>query len=342
LEGVTCVITGLPARRKGLARRMTAELMMHNAAKGAAVSVLGVFDLGFYDRLGYGTAIYEHHAACDLSDLRPGPARTPTRLDGEKDRGEIYQALLARRRGHGGCNLYSEHCIYDEIAVKPNTLGLGYRDRATGRLTHFLIGEMSGEHGPLFVEWLVWNTNEQLLELFGLLASFGDQIWSAVIPQPRGVQFQDLITRPLKRRPTATSFSEGGVRRSGILAFTSWQFRIMDLERCVSAVKIRGGEVKFNLRLTDPLGDYAGAAAGWRSLGGDWTITFGRRSAATRGFSADLPTLTASVGAFSRLWGGGISARGLAITDDFSAADELLDALDDAIDLPELHREWGF
>jgi len=92
LEGVTCVITGLPARRKGLARRMTAELMMHNAAKGAAVSVLGVFDLGFYDRLGYGTAIYEHHAACDLSDLRPGPARTPVR------RGTADRALRERRR----------------------------------------------------------------------------------------------------------------------------------------------------------------------------------------------------------------------------------------------------
>ena len=187
LDVVAAVVTGMPARRKGLAQMMTAQLMMHRAANGTEVSTLGVFDLGFYDRLGYGTTPYQHRLICDPSDLRVGQSRTPIRLSAE-DSPEIHQALLKRKRGHGGCNIYDLAQSAGELSALDLLLCLGYRDTNSGELTHFLLGEMNGEYGPFAVEWLVWDNDEQLRELLALLASLGGQIWVASIPQPRGIE----------------------------------------------------------------------------------------------------------------------------------------------------------
>jgi hypothetical protein len=55
-----------------------------------------------------------------------------------------------------------------------------------------------------------------------------------------------------------------------------------------------------------------------------------------------LPTLTASVGAFTRLWLGVRSATGLAVTDDLDGLPELLSALDEILRLPVPNIGWEF
>ena len=55
-----------------------------------------------------------------------------------------------------------------------------------------------------------------------------------------------------------------------------------------------------------------------------------------------LPTLKASVGAFTRLWLGVLSANGLAVTDQLSGPPDLLGELDRAFLLPQPHPDWDF
>ena len=47
-------------------------------------------------------------------------------------------------------------------------------------------------------------------------------------------------------------------------------------------------------------------------------------------------------GAFTRLWLGVRPATGLAITDDLHGPDDLLDALDERLRLPEPVADWAF
>lgn len=341
VEACTGVITGMPARRKGIALEQTALMMMHNAAAGMPVSALGVFEQGFYDRLGYGSAHYSHRLRCDLGDLKTDTrARAPVRIT-DKDWQAVHDAINARRRFHGAMNLlHSDHTKL-QMKLSEDLFGLGYK-RPDGSFSHLILGELEGEHGPLYVEWMVWRTTDELRELLALLASLGDQIWVASMPAPPGFQLSDLVAWPLKQRPSTLGYFDGKRYATGTTAQSPWQFRIMDLPLCVSKVKLPAGAVEFNLALTDPLDRYAERSpSGWQTLTGDWVVKFGASSSAKRGKDAKLPTLTASVGAFSRLWGGA-SALGLSVTDDFTAPDDLIAALDATLNLPHIEREWDF
>ena len=51
---ITGVTTSRVARKLGLAGKLTAVAVAHEAADGAAVVGLGMFEQGFYNRLGFG------------------------------------------------------------------------------------------------------------------------------------------------------------------------------------------------------------------------------------------------------------------------------------------------
>ncbi len=55
-----------------------------------------------------------------------------------------------------------------------------------------------------------------------------------------------------------------------------------------------------------------------------------------------LPTLAASVGAFTRMWLGVRPATGLAATDDLFGPQELLERLDRVLRLPDPKPDWDF
>ena len=331
LCAITAVATSAVARNLGLAGRLTAEVIARGAAEGAAVAALGMFEQGFYDRLGMGTLGYVHQLTFDPAKLRVAPpARRPARISRD-DWGEVAALMGRRARAHGAVTLSPPTALDAELSwVDDPFFALGFRaDDAVdgdGRLTACLVGTMTGENGPLKVELLGYERGDDLLDLLGLLRSLSAQIHVVMVVEPAGVQLQDLLDRPIRGVDLLDA-----ERKPGHEAMAWYQARIVDLPTCVSARHWPGDEVRFNLTLTDPLGDARGAGPG---LQGDHTITIGETSHAEPGHRGDLPVLHASVSAFSRLWFGVRPASGLAITDDLRGSADLLSALDRALLLP--------
>ncbi|MCK4856663.1 MAG: GNAT family N-acetyltransferase, partial [candidate division Zixibacteria bacterium] len=101
IAGVT---TSLVARRQKLAGRLTATRIALDAAAGAPVSALGMFEQGYYNRLGYGTYGYEHICCITPATLRVDVSpRVPKRLT-KGDWKLMHQSRLSRLRVHGSCN----------------------------------------------------------------------------------------------------------------------------------------------------------------------------------------------------------------------------------------------
>jgi hypothetical protein len=339
---VTAVTTSRVARKQGSAARLTAKAIAADVADGALVSSLGMFEQGFYNRLGFGTGGYEHLVWFHPATLRiPGAPRprVPRRITAD-DWEKVHANRLRRFRGHGACNLDAAGLTGAEMADHKNGFGLGYTDGPDGALTHHLWASVAGsvESGPYRVEWIAWETPQQFHELMGLIENLGDQVASVRLREPAGVQLQDLFEKPFAR----ATVSEGSKFESRAKAIAYWQMRICDLPGCLAQTKLDRGDARFNLRLTDPIEQFLPEDAPWRGVTGDYVVTLGPDSGAERGSAPDLPTLTATVNAFTRLWLGVRPATGLGMTDDLEGPRELLEQLDDVLRLPDPHPDWDF
>ena len=345
---VTAVMTSPIARKLGLALRITARQLAAGAEDGAALAVLGIFDQGFYDRLGFGTGSYEHTFRFDPATLRVDvPFRPPKRLT-QDDWRAVHGAMMHRRRGHGGCLLPAAELMKAELNFRPKSFGFGYeRD---GALTHcvWMVAE-DMEHGPYQVQMLAYQDGPQLLELLALLKSLGDQVSLIEMHEPPDIQLQTLLKEPFRHRRNTRNSDYAAYHRTSAW----WQLRMLDLGACVAARQWPGEEVRFNLKLTDPVAEFLPDAS-WLGCAGDYWISVGSTSYAETGHRDDLPTLRASVNAFSRLWFGVAPATGLAVTDGLAVegADRsdwlegspmpLLDRLDEALCLPPPRTGWDF
>ncbi|MEN8209217.1 MAG: GNAT family N-acetyltransferase, partial [Candidatus Fermentibacteria bacterium] len=108
LCAVCGVTTSYAGRRRGLAGKLTAELIALDAAEGACIAGLGIFDQGYYDKLGFGTGPYEttigfDPASLDLNVNPPPPLRL-TKDDWEL----VHRSRLKRMRVHGSTSLMRE------------------------------------------------------------------------------------------------------------------------------------------------------------------------------------------------------------------------------------------
>ena len=338
LSCVTGVTTSHVARRQGFAGRLTAATLAADVADGAIVSSLGMFEQGYYNRLGFGTLGYDHWVAFGPSELLVDhPARPPRRLSAE-DFGLIHGSRLARHRGHGACSLTPPAVTRNAMVRVHSGFGLGYCDGPNGELTHHLWVRDDGEHGPYYVRWLAYQSPEQFLELMALLKSLGDQVYAMKTVEPAGIQLQDLIERPFFHR----RLSENSEYQHGITSAAWCQMRVCDLPGCLERTRLRGDEVRFNLSLSDPIETKLASDAPWRGVAGDYVVTLGPSSGAEPGTDTSLLALTASVNAFTRLWLGVRPATGLAVTDDLSGPPELLDELDWLLRLPDPKPDWSF
>ena len=336
---ITGVATGQAARRRGLARRATAQAVAANVADGALVAGLGMFDQGFYNQLGFGSGGYEHVMAFDPSELNVKiKPRAPRRITSD-DWSAVHAARLARPQGHGHCDINPAEWTESRMIRTGNGLGLGYFDDTGGELTHhFWGGWESVGRGPFNVDWLVSNGRDQFLELMALIRSLGDQVRLVRMREPPGVQLQDLVSRPLGLwlGPGTPDL------KIDTQAVAYWQMRICDLTRCLALTHLRGGEVRFNLKITDPIERFLDAEAPWRGVAGDYVVVLGPSSGAEPGTDSILPTLVASVGAFTRMWLGVRPATGLSMTDELSGPQELFEGLDWVLRLPDPKPDWDF
>jgi predicted acetyltransferase len=81
MAAVVAVTTSLVARKQGLASRLTAQLIAEDAAQGFSTSALGMFEQGYYSRLGFGTGPYEHKVGFNPARLNVAvKAAVPLRL----------------------------------------------------------------------------------------------------------------------------------------------------------------------------------------------------------------------------------------------------------------------
>lgn len=338
-SGITGVTTSRIARKQGLGRRLTALAVAFDAADGATVCGLGVFEQGYHDHLGFGPGSYEHWISFDPAQLAlEMKPRMPRRIAVD-DWEMVHASRLARYRGHGACSLTPPEITQAEMRWVKNGFGLGYCDGPQGELTHhFWCRAKHVESGPYSLMWTSWQTGQQFRELMALLKSLGDQVRLIRMREPQGIQLQDLLRQPFKQRQV----SEKSKFESRTSAAAYWQMRILDLQGCPARTHLRSEEVRFNLKLSDPIEQFLDQGAPWRGLTGDYVVILGPSSAAEPGADAKLPTLTASVGAFTRLWLGVRPATGLAATDELSAPPELLELLDQALCLPQPKWDWDF
>lgn len=340
MSAVTAVTTSRVGRRMGFAQRLTACQLARGAEGGAVVSALGMFDQGFYDRVGFGSGSYQHFFAFDPATLRvEAPHRPPARLTKEHWR-EVHQALCARLKNHGACVLDPPEVIKADLGWSTNGFGLGYFD--AGELTHFLWlrDEEDSEHGPYEVQYLAYRDRDQLLELFALLRSLGDQVSTILMEEPAHVQLQDLLSQPLRHRRN----TRGSKHANQHLSASQWQLRVLNVPACVARYHALG-HVEFNADIHDPvqaLLDTSPQQSAWRGAGGSYRVNLGPSSEAVPGSDPALPTLRASIGAFSRLLFGIASASNLAATDALSGPPELLAALDEAVTVRACVTGWEF
>lgn len=337
--GITSVTTSRIARKQGLASRLAARTIAADAAEGAAVVGLGMFEQGFYNQLGFGTGGYELWTGFDPARLTVrSRARMPRRITAD-DWALVHASRLARRRVHGSITFTPPGVIQAEMRWSGSVFGLGYRDGPEGELTHHLwLKNRGGEHGPYAVEWMSFRTWEQFMELMALLKSLGDQVRLVRMREPPGIQLQDLVEEPFKQHHVR----EKGRFEVGTTADAYWQMRICNLAACLGHTRLSGGSVRFNLSLSDPLERYLDAGAPWRGVGGDYVVTLGAASGAELGVDPALPTLTATVNAFTRMWLGVLPASSLSATDDLDGPRELLRGLDSVLCIPQPKPDWDF
>lgn len=336
---VAAVTTSRVGRQQGLAGRTTARALADLAENGAAVAALGMFDQGYYNKLGFGSGGYEHNVAFDPMDLTVPPATRPPRRLSLDDWEAIHQARLRRHRGHGACDITRPEFTRMDLAHEGKGFGLGYADDPDGGLSHLVwIGADDAGSGPYRVSLCLWRTPDQFRELLGLLRTLADQVKQVRLDEPAEIQLYDLLKRPLRTQQV----TRGGKFATRIGAEPFWQMRILDLPRCVRAVALPGEPVRFNLSLTDPVDSRLTDEVTWRGCGGEYRVTLGAESAVEPGREAAWPTLTASINAFTRLWLGVRPALGLSVTDELAGPPALIEALDRALRLPEPKPDWRF
>ena len=316
------------ARKQKISGRMTALKIAEDAGAGAAVCGLGMFDQGYYDKMGFGTGNYTHWITFPLKALKvKGTPKIPTRL-GFNDFEKINRSMQNRMRWHG-----SFSCTPDLIkgGMSEGGMGLGYFNEK-GELTHHIWFEEDNlSKGPLSIAWWSYQNYDQLMELLVLLKSLSDQIISVSTIELPFLNIQDLIERPFHN----AALSKNSPHQYKVSTQAFWQMRILDLEKCLSSTELPFGELCFNLELTDPIESFLkDEDCLWRGIGGNYTIMLGEKSSAKKGFINGLPTLKASVGAFTRMWLGCEKASNLTFTDELKGDRELISSLDKIFSLP--------
>ena len=339
MQAVNGVTTSLQARRGGVAARTLAHAIAAGAANGAVVSALGIFDQGFYDRLGYGSLDIMRLMRFDPKDIRvDATARSPLRFT-DKDVDEIHTSRSRRWLRHGGVNFDSTKRTLADMQECMNGIGFGYRDCPDGGISHMIwFSRKDAENGPFRVIFTVWETRDQLCELMAFLHSLADQVHLVAMEEPPGIAIQDFISRPLRSR----SITQKSKYETGITAMTYQQARIVNLPAAIAAMSMHGPSVTFNLNLTDPITPYLPKDAPWTGCAGQYTVHIGETSTLKVGNTEGLETLTADIGAFSRLWLGSRSATALAVTASLDGPAALLTALDQCICLPIPRLDWNF
>ncbi len=340
-SAVTAVTAGLVYRQRGGAGRLLARALAQDAAAGKVVAGLGVFDIGFYDRLGFGTGCYEKWYQFDPGDLRvPRLDRAPQRLT-IADAEHIHASRCATPARHGDCYLTDPRLTSSEMILEKGGFGLGFREG--NEISHHIWFQAEDlEKSTWRVLWYSYRTKRQFIELLSLIASFRDQVRSVYIHEPSWMQIQELVDRPFR----AEVIRRGTDQPSLINADAYWQARILDVPRAVAAIPGANDEVQFSLNLSDPIDRHLTADADpWTGCAGQYQVKLGAEPSAKRvsdRSDKSLQTLSCSIGSFTRLWLGVVEPQTLKALGEIDAPEELIDDLARCLPTIRPQRSWDF
>lgn len=336
---VTAVTTSRTVRKRGIASSLCARALAEEALEGSPLAMLGMFEQGYYNRLGFGTGSDIVRMAFDPAHLTlTAEHRHPIRLT-SSDWEELHASRNRRFRVHGGCTMACAGITRGEVdSADSKQFGLGYRDDA-GELTHYVwFSPRSVESGP-YSGVLVFRTWDQFLELMALIRSLGDQVHLVDLPAPPLIQMQDLLKQPFKHR----RISDRGDFRAYARTAAWWQARMLNVPACLERTRLREETQTLNLVLDDPVESLLPAESDWKGIGGEYVLTLGERCSVVPGHQRGLETLRAGVGAFTRMWLGVLSATALSVTDHLSASQPVLERLDQLFaSVPRPHVDWDF
>ena len=335
LTAVSAVTVSRILRKRKAAPRLLASMLRDEMEKGTHLAGLGMFEQGFYNRLGFGTMKYEHWYSFDPGRLKIyKKGKRPVRLT-EKDWKECYRCFKERQTGHGFVTIDSGENFHAEM-LQPNSFGLGIKKE--GKLSHYLWFHGDNiSHGPYQVRWMAYNCWDEFLELMGIIKSLEEQVRCVNMREPAHIQLQDFVEKPFR----LMGLTEKSHFWSKNEAEAYQQLRICSLEECISAVEYDGPPFSFNLTLTDPLLRYTEGEE-FRGCEGDYTVTVGPESKAGRGHGKNLPLVKGTVNGFTRLWIGVMPASTVGLTEEIFIDSELIKPLEKAFYKPYARSDWDY
>ena len=336
LSAIIAVTTSLVARKKGYAGKLTAQKIAEDVKSGAEICGLGMFEQGYYDRLGFGSIGYQNWIQFCPENLNLKINRKVPKRYSVDDYIKIHESRIKRIKKHGALDL-PEHITRAGLKFnEKKSLALGYENDKGDISHHLLLRDANSSHGPMFVDWMAYRNYDQFIELIGLLKSFEDQIFAIKMPEPPLMQFQDFLDKPFRnyRKTDKSKY------RSFNKAQATHQFRIVNLFKCIEKTVIKEN-VKFNLILHDPIEEFLNNND-WKGISGNYILDLGKRSAAKKGYSEKLSTLECDVNNFTRMWLGVLPASVLQIYENFDCDEKLIKKLDDVFNFHKPCIDWGF
>ncbi len=337
ITGVTGVTVSRLLRKQGAAPKLLASMIKEETLRGTHVAGLGMFEQGFYNRLGFTTMGYEHWYTFDpskISIFKKGGV--PVRISAD-DWKEAHKCLSERKKSHGSITFDSPELLHAVMLWSKNGFGLGYK--TDGKLTHYIwLSSSDIEEGPYRVAWMAYGNWNQFLELMGILKCLEEQIRSINMREPAFIQLQDFIEKPFQLQTiTRNSKFESRMR-----SMAYQQLRICNLEECVKAVQYQGDPFSFNLSLTDPLLDFLPDDDSFKGCMGDFTVNIGRVSSIKDGRTDGLPIVDGSINGFTRLWIGILPPSTLGLTEDLNIDKTLFDKLEKVFYRPDARSDWDY
>lgn len=337
ISAVSSVTVGRLLRKQGAAPKLLASMLADEIEKGTAVAGLGMFEQGFYNRLGFATMGYEHWFSFDPSKLKIyKKGGIPFRL-GVEDYLEAHSCFGNAKKEHGFVTLDPPELFQAEMMWTKNGFGLGYKTEGT--LSHYLwMGTENAEAGPYEVHFMAYKNWNQFLQLMGILKSLEEQVRTVRMKEPAFIQLQDFIEKPFQLQ-TITSKSK---YESKMKSIAYQQLRICNLEKCIEAVHYDGPEFSFNLQLSDPINKFLDDSKKKNQCQGKFTVTIGKNSSIKRNFENSLPVVNATINAFTRLWIGLLPAETIGLVEKIEIENDLKIKLTKAFYNPDVRSDWDY
>jgi len=337
LSAGSAVTVSRVLRKQGAAPRLLASMLIEDINNGADVAGLGMFEQGFYNRLGFATMGYEHWYSFDPAKLKVFKnGGIPLRITTD-DFKETHRCYSEGRKLHGFVTLDPPELMHGDMLWCKNGFGLGYK--TDGKLSHYLwLSTDDVEEGPYDVRWMAFKTGDQFLELLGIIKTLEEQVRTIRMKEPALIQLQDFIDKPFQLQ----TISRKSKFESRMRSIAYQQLRICNMENCINAVQFEGKPFSFNLTLSDPINDFLSEDNQFGECTGDFTVSIGNDSTVSRGLTKGLPLINGSINGFTRLWIGILPASTIGMVENLEIDESLVENLEKAFYRPDVRSDWDY